>query len=92
MQGWAHSSHELKFHAGTGIWFCGACGPFAAQQLTGLMASECTRKASDNRIDDLNKIFKGIWPKAYSKAEVAKRDARYHPLSVTDLVTISVTP
>ena len=74
--GFAHESHRLKFHAGLGIWFCARCGSFAAQQLAKLGELCPPSGATGNRRDYLNNIERGIWPKAYSKAEKARRAAR----------------
>eukprot|EP00959_Pyramimonas_sp_CCMP1952_P264427 5529383-Pyramimonas_sp.AAC.1 len=65
----------LQFHAGLGIWFCGNCESFAAQQLAQL-GKRCVGWPAGNRVDYLKNIELGIWPKAYSKADQARRAAR----------------
>ena len=75
--GYAHESHQLKFHAGLGIWFCTSCGSFAAEQLAKL-SKECDPQRS--RYDYLDRIQQGLWPKLYSRAERAKRAAAGKPV------------
>ena len=70
--GFAHISHKLRYHAGLGVWFCTACGYYAAQQLVNL-AQKCPDKIEGNRTDYLDRISRNLWPKVYSKAERAKR-------------------
>ena len=61
--GWAHPSHALKYHESLRIWFCSSCGFFGQAQLRGL-GLPCVEPISDTRREYLDRISRGLFPKA----------------------------
>ncbi len=70
--GWTHPSHMLRFHQDLGVWFCATCGMYGDRQLLGL-GRLCPKVVSDTRAEYLSRIERGLFPKAYSKAELVRK-------------------
>ncbi|CAK0869829.1 unnamed protein product, partial [Prorocentrum cordatum] len=79
------ASHILRLHERLGVWFCVCCGCFvaAAGRVVGLgLRARCLGRPSRAGRDCLQRLARGLWPKASGRRRFVRKEAELQLLHV----------